>query len=160
MLKKIPILLSMTALAACGTNQFPAKAVVAFDRSAGCPFNWYEYKPAMSRFIVGASNNADRRNSTLPETKHNNNGEDSKGGAHKHRHASMAGNTGITSTDHQKKSRRADNISTDAAYFVTENTHGHTIPQSDQQSNYAPYVALYFCTNDKSLGQLQSGHAK
>ena len=155
----------VTALEAAGTvppdySSFPINAIVAYSGgSATLPRGWYVCNGGTvngtvlpdlrSKFIYGASVDADLATTGGAASHTHTSGNTSKDGSHTH---SVSATTGGPSAAYNTLSGGASGAATGShTHSVNANTqsggsHYHTVGTSGSASNLPPYVKLYYIT--------------
>lgn len=142
------------------TTVIPAGAVLAFDRSEGCPTGWIEYASARGRAIIGATpldaRPDDKTGGLTPRE------FQQQGGAETHtltvREMPKHDHTGKTSTNDEDVWHAADghvpvrqSSDGDLGFSTRQPKHEHGIPAEgggQPHNNMSPYIALYFCKKE------------
>ena len=155
----------VTALEAAGTvppdySSFPINAIVAYSGgSATLPSGWYVCNGGTiggtvlpdlrSKFIYGASEDADLEATGGAASHTHTSGDTSKAGSHVH---SVSATTGGPSATYNTQAGGASGAATAShthsvnASTQSSGSHSHTVGTSGSADNLPPYVKLYYIT--------------
>jgi len=155
----------VTALEAAGTvppdySSFPVNAIVAYSGgSATLPSGWYVCNGGTisgtvlpdlrSKFIYGASEDADLEATGGAASHTHTSGDTSKAGSHVHSVSATTGGPSATtgvSAGTGATSATASHTHNVNASTQSSGSHSHTVGTSAAGSNLPPYVKLYYIT--------------
>ena len=155
----------VTALEAAGTvppdySSFPVNAIVAYSGgSATLPSGWYVCNGGTvsgtvlpdlrSKFIYGASEDADLEATGGAASHTHTSGDTSKAGSHAHSVSATTGGPSATtgvSAGTGATSATASHTHNVNASTQSSGSHSHTVGTSGSGSNLPPYVKLYYIT--------------
>ncbi len=155
----------VTALEAAGTvppdySSFPINAIVAYSGgSATLPSGWYVCNGGTisgtvlpdlrSKFIYGASEDADLEATGGAASHTHTSGDTSKAGSHVHSVSATTGGpsatTGVSAGTGATSATASHSHSVNAS-TQSSGSHSHTVGTSGSGSNLPPYIKLYYIT--------------